>query len=65
MKSYKINLAKPVGTTKNGIEWRYKGRTKNLEETIKEYEDFYRWSNAIAVRITDTDTNEIVYEKWI
>lgn len=76
MKTYKINYAEPVNThcSKNGIKWRYGGKKTNLEEIIKEFEDSIEWRSSMkakgysitfGMRITDTETNEIIYERMI
>jgi len=78
MKKYKINYAYPVNTktSKNGVKWEYRGKKteeemqelktsfeKTIEERKKKKERGYLV--AIGLRITDTETAEIVYEKMI
>ena len=67
MRRYKVNKAETVNTrcSKNGIKWRYSGTVENWE---KEVEDWLNWrnryTNQVAIRITDTETGKIIYEKW-
>lgn len=75
-KRYKINTAYPVNksASKNGIKWEYSGRKtdKEAEETkISFEENITRWVELcksgycvpLGLRITDTVTGEVIYEK--
>lgn len=69
MKRYKINMGCRVNThaSKSGIKWEYRGKTDNLQEVIEDFDkfiDLYRISYA-GLRITDTVTGQVVYEKTI
>lgn len=78
MKKYKVNRAYPVNTntSKNGIKWEYGGK-KTLEDAMKLQEAFennieqtlqYRQAGycvQVGLRITDTETNAVIYEKTI
>jgi len=67
MRRYKVNKAETVNArcSKNGIKWRYSGTVENWE---KEVEDWLNWrnryTNQVAIRITDTETGKIICEKW-
>ena len=67
MKRYKINIAEKVNqnTSKTGIKWRYRGKTDNWK---KEVEDWItgktRYTNEIAIRISDCETNEVIIEQY-
>ncbi len=79
MKKYKINRAYPVNTraSKNGVKWEYGGK-KTLEEA-QEFKDMFEstleerrqnclkvaYCMMIGLRITDTETNTVIYEKTI
>lgn len=76
MKRYKVNRGRNVNAraSKNGIKWEYKGRTDNPQESIEEFEqhiELYReWHNSgystcMGLRITDTETGRVIYEKTI
>ncbi len=78
MKKYKINTAYPVNTSasKNGVKWEYSGK-KTFEEAQEKKECFEKYMDQnrknreagycvmIGLRITDTETGEIVYERTI
>lgn len=78
MKKYKINRAYPVNTkaSKNGVKWEYGGK-KTLEEAIELRDMFERtiekrredrkagYCTSIGLKITDTETNEVLYERTI
>lgn len=78
MKKYKINSAYLTNkkTSKNGIKWRYKGE-KTLEEAKEKIETFENevetakkfrdlgYCVAVGLRVTDTETGEVIYEKLI
>lgn len=78
MKKYKINSAYPTNkkTSKNGILWRYKGgkTPEEAKEKIvtfeKEIENAKKFRDlgycvAVGLRVTDTETGEVIYEKLI
>lgn len=78
MKKYKINSAYLTNkkTSKNGILWQYRGE-KTLEEAkekIVAFEDGIEnakkfrdlgYCVAVGLRVTDTETGEVIYEKLI
>lgn len=78
MKKYKINRAYPVNTkaSKNGVKWEYGGK-KTWEEALELKERFekniderkeYQKANyivQIGLRITDTETNTVIYESLV
>ena len=65
-KKYKVNKAWRVNTraSKTGIKWEYAGK-KSLEECeeLKTYYNnpLYR-GNMAGLKITDVETNEVIYE---
>ena len=68
MKRYKINKAQKVNAqaSKNGIKWRYAGKTDNWEKVVNDWmTGKTRYMSEIAIRVTDTQTNEIIIEQHI
>lgn len=77
MKTYKINRAEAIGNVsraKSGIKWRYAGKTSDTTKEINDfingverYKGFYGNGSRvyIGLRLTDIETNEIVYEEMI
>lgn len=67
MARYKINKACEVntGVSKNGIKWRYSGSVEDWQKAVDDWLNWKgRYTGEVAIRITDTDTNKIVCEKW-
>lgn len=67
MARYKVNKAEKVNTrcSKNGIKWRYAGTVENWQKAVEDWVHWHnRWTGQVAIRITDTETGEIVCEKW-
>ena len=60
MKRYKIN--KQTGKTKN---WKYGGIADNYDSIIEEFETENGAFGVYGLRITDTETNIIIYQKEI
>lgn len=67
MKKYKINRAYPVNTraSKNGVKWEYGG--KKTAEEVEELKEYFEAGHCamIGLRITDTETDTVIYEKII
>jgi len=78
MKKYKINRGYPVNTkaSKTGVKWEYGGKKtpedaqemiKDFEETIerrrKERESGY--CVMIGLRVMDTESGEVIFDKMI
>lgn len=78
MKKYKINRAFPVntGASKSGVKWEYGGK-KTWEEAQETKDCFEKYMDRngrirdeghcamIGLRITDTETGEVIYEKTV
>lgn len=67
MARYKVNRATKVNTrrSKNGIKWRYSGTVENWEKVVNDWLNWRnRGTNQVAIRITDTETEKIICEKW-
>ena len=60
MKRYKIN--KNTGDLSG---WKYRGSTDDYTEVVQEFETIGYKIGLKGLRITDTETNEIIYEKTI
>lgn len=78
MKKYKINRVYPVNTkaSKTGVKWEYGGKKtlEDAQEIIKEFEESIEWRRKdresgycvmIGLRVTDTESNEVIFEKMI
>ena len=68
MARYKVNNATRVNErcSKNGIKWRFSGKTDDWQTYVDEWLNWHnRWTGQIAIRITDTETGEVVFEKWM
>lgn len=57
MKQYKINKAFKA----QGMQWRYKGKTDDWKTVVEEFNKYPTTGDGI--RITDTQTGEIIYEQ--
>lgn len=78
MKKYKINRGYPVNTraSKNGVKWEYGGK-KTLEDAQEMIKDFEKtierrrkdresgYCVMVGLRVTDTETGEVIFEKMI
>lgn len=69
-KRFKVNKAVKVNTkcSKNGIKWEYSGKVENWEKVVDDFVNWRnseRWTSMVAIRITDTETGEVVCEKWV
>lgn len=76
MKRYKINNAEEVNTkaSATGIKWRFGGSVDDYSETVNRFENNIEWykmkkanghTTQLGLRITDTETNTVVYERMI
>lgn len=78
MKKYKINCAYPVNTraSKTGVKWEYSGKKtlEDAQEIIKSFEENIerrrkdRESGCcvmVGLRVTDTESSEVIFEKMI
>ena len=54
---YKINTAR---VNCYGLRWEYRGKTDHWELWVK---TFGEWHGEKGIRVTDTVTNEVVYQK--
>lgn len=61
-KRYKMNEGQIVNTnaSASGIKWRYRGKFETIEAAVAEAK---RWTLNVGVRVTDCETNTIVYEE--
>ena len=63
MKKYKVNKARKYN---GGVKWEYRGKTEDWKAIVQEFEQDIENNGIwyyIGIRITDTETNEIVFEK--
>lgn len=78
MKKYKINRAYAVNTkaSKNGVKWEYGGKKtwgeavelkEGFEKTIDKRKEDRKagYCVQIGLRITDTETNTVIYERLV
>lgn len=76
MKRYKINTGANVNkhASKTGIKWEYAGKVDNYDKRVEAFERNIEWyrelkesgcATMMGLRVTDTETNEVVYEKTI
>lgn len=78
MKKYKINRGYPVNTraSKNGVKWEFGGKKtlEDAQEMIKDFEETIEWRRKeresgycvmIGLRVTDTETGEVIFDKMI
>lgn len=78
MKKYKINRGYPVNTiaSKTGVKWEYGGK-KTLEDAQEMINDFEKTIERrrkdresgccvmVGLRVTDTESSEVIFEKII
>ena len=57
MKRYKINKASRA----QGMRWRYAGKTDDYKAIVEEFNKYPTTGDGI--RVTDTETNEVIYEQ--
>ncbi len=61
MKRYKMNeMRVGVNQSNSGVRWTYRGKYNSVDDAVAEAK---RWSGVSGVRVTDAETNEIVYEE--
>lgn len=62
MKRYKVNVAYRVHAdfSKSGYKWTYRGRTDDPQKWIEEYKK--GWTGD-GLRITDTETDAVIFEE--
>lgn len=57
MARYKVNRANKA----QGMKWRYAGKTDNWQAVV---DDFNKYpTTGDGIRVTDTETNTIIYEQ--
>ena len=59
MKRYKVNKA----FKSQGMRWRYAGKVDDWQSVVDEFHK-YPTVTADAIRIIDTETNEVIYEEY-
>lgn len=61
MKRYKMNeMRLGANQSNSGVRWKYRGKYNSIDDAVAEAK---RWSGVSGVRVTDVETNEIVYEE--
>ena len=66
MKKYKINVATKVNkqASKSGILWRYAGTVSDYESRLADWRSGKGFDfNYPGIRITDTETNQVIIEE--
>ena len=63
MKRYKINRAYKTNksVSKTGLKWKYEGKTDDWQSVVDDYNN-YPTVTGDGIRVTDTETNEVIYE---
>lgn len=65
MKRYKINVGMRVNklASKDGIKWRFRGKY-DTNEWKENADRILRCTECIGVRVTDCETQEVIYEAY-
>lgn len=64
MKKYKINKVTSNNPSGN-MQWRFAGSTTDYKKVVEEFEAMKGRDGVKGLRITDTETNTVVYERII
>lgn len=70
-KRYKVNRGIRVNThcSKTGIKWEYGGKVDEWEEVVDDFikraRPYAKTTLCVGIRITDTETGEIVCEEFV